>query len=334
MVSARASLRRELRNAGLTRQAIDAVWPEWWSEDAEQSLSATTELKYTVARRLGISPRSLFEGPPRFVWRDEAKFKNLGASTETERFILTSFGVAMGRSLINATPSSRNLVDVSPAELREAALANWPNVGLEELLTICWSVGVPVIKTTIFPLSQKRMQAMTVRSGDRYAILIGRDTRFPAWIAFVLAHEIGHIARGHISENAALLEMSDPLQVTDRDAEELAADRFALALLTGDAELSVTADADNYTARQVAHAVLTAAPEMGINPGVLALCLAYSSGRWRQSIGALKIIPGQELEEDVGIVVNRFARGQLDWTRLPSERVNYLRTIMGRVDGD
>jgi hypothetical protein len=51
VVSARASLRRELRNAGLTRQAIDAVWPEWWSEDAERSLSATTELKYTVAQR-------------------------------------------------------------------------------------------------------------------------------------------------------------------------------------------------------------------------------------------------------------------------------------------
>ncbi len=102
MVSTEASLRRELLNAGLTNRAIDAVWPEWWSSDAEMSLSATAELRYTVARRLGISPRSLFEGPPKFVWRDEAKFKNLGPTTPVEQFILTSFGIAAGALQISS----------------------------------------------------------------------------------------------------------------------------------------------------------------------------------------------------------------------------------------
>jgi hypothetical protein len=43
----------------------------------------------------------MFEETPRFVWRDEAKFNNLGAANEDEAAALTSFGVAI--------PYQRNL---------------------------------------------------------------------------------------------------------------------------------------------------------------------------------------------------------------------------------
>jgi Zn-dependent peptidase ImmA (M78 family) len=94
------------------------------------------------------------------------------------------------------------------------------------------------------------MQAITVRLGNQYVILIGRDSRFPAWIAFILAHELGHIVRGHIDDSAALLEMDDPLQVPERDNEELQADAFALALLTGDEEPKIIPGIERYSALQ------------------------------------------------------------------------------------
>ena len=96
MASEARSLRRELRRAGITPSAIEAVWPEWWSAEAESSFSARTELRYTVARRLGLSPRYLLDGAAQFVWRDEAKFKNLGTTTDHQAIVLTSFGVAVG----------------------------------------------------------------------------------------------------------------------------------------------------------------------------------------------------------------------------------------------
>jgi IrrE N-terminal-like domain len=294
VVSTEASLRRELLNAGFTNRAIDAVWPEWWSSDAEVSLSATAELRYTVARRLGISPRSLFEGPPKFIWGNEAKFKNLGTTTPTEQLILTSFGIAAGRALITAAPPALASLPTAAAELRRQILQSSPYVRLGELLVACWGLGIPVAKTNIFPLEQKRMQAMTVRLDGRYAILIGRNSTFPAWIAFILAHELGHIACGHITDSAALLEMDDPLQIAERDNEELQADAFALALLTGDEQPEIISDAERYSAQQVAGAVVHAAADKRIDPGVLALCLAYSTGRWAESIGALKMIDRQE----------------------------------------
>jgi hypothetical protein len=328
VVSTKRQLSQELRNTGLTQAAIDAVWPAWWSAEAEGSLSARTELRYTIARRLGISPSSLFEGSPKFVWRDAGKFKNLGTTSEAEQFVLTSFGVAAGRALIDGTPPPEHPVPLDPLEIRAAILQSSRYVGLHELLSLCWSCGIPVIKTEVFPLRQKRMQAMTVRNGPRYAVILGRSTRFPAWVAFILAHEIGHITRQHLADDAALLEMADPVQAQIRDEEEVEADRFALALLTGSADFSATTEAEQYSARQVAYAAASAGPEQGIDPGVLSLCLAHNTGRWKQAIGALKVLDGQQLPVDVGRLVNGVADRQLDWDALTFEQAEYLTRIM------
>jgi hypothetical protein len=321
------SLRRELRQAGITARAIDAVWPEWWSAEAESSLSATTELRYTLARRLGLSPKSLFEGPPKFVWKDEAKFKNLGTQTDQELAILTSFGVAVARSVVEATQDRIDLPpSITASALRESILASAPLVDLRGLLSFCWGVGIPVVQLALFPLRYKRMHASSVRVEDRYAVLIGRRSRYPAQVAYGIAHEIAHILLHHVSDSAALLDVEDPLRVIDPDDEERAADRFALEILTGDADPRVQADRDNFTAPQLAHAALERSRERRIEPGILALCLGHATGRWPQIFGALKLIPPGEV--NVGQLVNELARSQLDWPSLSLEKQDYLMKVM------
>lgn len=326
------SLRRQLRSAGITRGAIDAVWPQWWSEEAESSVSAVAELRYTVARRLGLSPQSLFEDAPRFVWRDQAKFKNLGAATEDEAAVLSSFAVALGGYLVSAFPSEQEIVPelLSASQLREFLLDDFPVVALDALLTFAWSIGIPVVQMRLFPLSRKRMEATTVRIRDRVAILIGRESKFQAQVAYVVAHEIGHLLLGHLQTATALLEMEDPLTVESPDQEEIAADRFALELLTGSPDIQVEADTTSFTATQLAGASMVASMETRIDPGVLALCLGHATGRWRQAIGAQKVLPPGE--EDVGSRLNRLAEQQLHWKELSLETQEYVRTVLGLAD--
>lgn len=320
------SLRRDLRRAGLTTGAIDAVWPEWWSESAVTSASASAELRYTLARRLGISPRSLFDGPPRFVWRDRVKYKNLGTASTEEVGILTSFGVAVGQSALAAAPP-RIALPTSAAELRLAILASSAVVGLGELLAFCWAVGIPVMQLRLFPLQHKRMHAMTVQVGDRFVILLGRETRFSAQAAYVVAHEIAHIVLLHTAGLAALIDVEDPLQVADGDEEEATADRFALEVLTGDPDPQVESNISSFSATQLADAAMTAAKDARVDAGILALCLAHRTGRWRQGFGALKIIPPGE--RDVGSEVNALARVELAWSSLPLDAQDYLSKVMG-----
>jgi len=330
MVSEELALRKQLRRAGISPDAIVAVWPEWWSEEAEGSISAVTELRYTVARRLGLSPQSIFDDEPRFIWRGESKFKNLGTATENEAVILTSFSAAFGNILVAATPSSRSFdgtQTLTAGELREILLDNFHVVALDALLTFAWSVGIPVVQMRLFPLRHKRMQATAVRVRDRHAILVGRESKFQAQIAYIIAHELGHLMLGHLQTVAALLEMSDPLTIESTDEEEESADRFALELLTGDADVQVESNVTTFTATQLATAALKESERIRVDPGLLALCLGHATGRWRQAIGAQKLIPPGE--QDIGAHLNDLAQIQLQWTELSLDNQDYVRRVLG-----
>jgi hypothetical protein len=214
--------------------------------------------------------------------------------------------------------------------LRRLILEQSTFVSLLELVSFCWSLGIPVLQLHVFPLKQKRMHAMTVRVEDRYAILLGFETRYYARVAYILAHEIGHILLGHLEQSDALLEIDDPLTSGNLDGEETAADRFALALLTGTETPRVIANVQQYTATQLAHAAMDMANKVRIEPGVLALCLGHSTKQWRKAIGALKIIPPGE--QEVGGQINEVASHQLNWEALSLGNREYLMRIMGRDD--
>ncbi|WP_405919713.1 ImmA/IrrE family metallo-endopeptidase [Streptomyces longwoodensis] len=321
-------LRRELRQAGIANAAIDAAWPQWWSDEASGSPSATAELTFTVARRLGLSPSALFDGSPQFLWRDETKYKNLRSQSSDEEAALASFGVSVGRSALSATSGELLPGGLTAADLRAAILESREYVSFLDLLSFCWSFGIPIVQLRVFPLRQKRMHAMTVQVDGRYAVLLGLETKYPAKAAYIIAHEIGHIALGHLGTSGALMEMGDPMVAEDSDDEEIAADRFALELLTGSEHPEILPDNLSYSSRQLAVAAIQASSEQRIDPGVIALCLGHATNLWDRSFGALKIIPPGE--QQVARQINEVAFQQLDWDALSYSSQEYLSRVMGR----
>lgn len=117
---------KELRDAGLSEQAIDAAWPAWWSEDADASESARAELRFALARKLGLAPEPLLGERVEFVWKDDARFKNLSTEDAAMQAALASFGVAIGRILLRATDVGGQITGISAGDLRSAILQNRP----------------------------------------------------------------------------------------------------------------------------------------------------------------------------------------------------------------
>lgn len=292
-------------------------------------------MRFGVARRLGLDPSSLFgDEQPRFLWTEEARFKHLSTEGDLERAGITSFGRAVAAALIGASPpSAAELIGISPGGLRQSILdSGSPYVGLADLLALCWGIGVPVAHLRVFPWPQKRMAAMTVSLEDRWSILLGKDASFPAWVAFYLAHELGHIALSHVVAGRALvdLDFEDPGALGDD--EEEAADAFALELLTGQAQPTVLpADPDvRATASELARTAIAAADALQIEPGTLALCFGYSTQDWKTANGSLKVI---YTEAPVWREVNRVALTQLRLSQISGEAGEFLTTVLGEPAG-
>lgn len=320
-------LRAELRAAGLSDRAIDAAWPSWWSDEAEHSASAAAELRFTLSRRLGLSARLLVGERVEFVWGDsDARFKRLLYDGGAERAALTSFAMVIGRLLIRACPDHVDMEAIAALRLRRAILARSRFVDLGTLLAACWSVGIPVVQLRVFPLDAKGMDAMVVRVDDRYAVLVARESSYPATTAFTLAHELGHIFLGHMADATVLVDAEEEQQ-DHGDAEELASDRYALTLLTGSDKPNIKIDRPRFNAVQLARAVTGVADEHRVEPGTLALCVGYARNAWPVATAALRFIYGPPVNVAMGI--NQIAEGELLWDELGEDAAAYLRRVVG-----
>jgi hypothetical protein len=174
------------------------------------------------------------------------------------------------------------------------------------------------------------MAAMSVRVGDRSAILLGKDSMYPAQIAFYLAHEIAHIALGHLTKETAIVDCeTNRLAIGGVDEEEIEADRFALQLLTGHADPRVLPAAGAYNAPGLAAAVLQSATALHIEPGTLALCFGYSTGNWAVVNSAMNFIYSSA--KPVWAEVNRLAVRELNIEQVPSDSRLYLNSVLGRA---
>lgn len=335
MTDSAASLKaRLIRRAGLSDAAISAAWPEWWSKDAEQSPSANAELRFALARKLGLDPRSLFgDNQPRFVWNDTARFKGFSGDPQGDRPIISSFGTALAKLLVEATPIGGNDGVVSAERLRRMLLANErPFIGLTELLVASWSAGIPVIHLRVYPLSAKRMSAMSVRVGNRFAILLAKDAVYPAPTAFHLAHELGHIFLGHLTDGAAIVDLESLGKTTIADdPEEQQADAFAMEVLTGRAHPELVVEGEGRSARRLAAEALRVGQAERIEPGTVALTFGHATAAWPTAMASLAHIYSRPL--DVWRIVNRIALQNLELQRLSDEAESYVRAVMGGTHG-
>lgn len=322
-------LKQKLRHFGLSKEVVQAAWPEWWSDEAEFSPSAFNELRFSLSRKLGITPSSLIEEEePQFTWYGDAKFKGLKANTQLEKDALISFGTSISRLLLKTIDQPYPLpLGMPPSELRAMFFESGALfIGLPQLLALSWALGIPIIHLRLFPLPSKRMEAMTLQTMSRYVILIGKDAIYPAQIAYYIAHELGHIFKGHLAENMAIID-NEIFKKGSRDTEELEADEFALALLTGSSNPQISPTRAPKNSAELARAALSAAQEYRIEPGTLVLCYAHATKSWRLAQAALKYVYNNP--KPVWREVNQYAFSQLNAKELTADNFSFLCSVMG-----
>lgn len=260
-------LRKEFVAVGLKpKDAFDAL-PEWW-EDAVAYPSGVFEVRGFVAKHFGLEIGP--DGRLRQRLMPHACFKTRTGTDVAEIASARAMATAVAKVVasVTTTPWAGSLP--SAARLRSTAIArgNTPWVGLDDLLDACWSNGVPVVYMPSLPVAKSKMDGMVTFCCGRPVILVTKKASAPAWMLFVLAHEMGHVAEGHLDqcEGGAIVDEKVSEEDGDIDEQEQAANAYALQILTG-GERSNIRLTRLMNAASLADAALRFGRTNGIDPG-------------------------------------------------------------------
>lgn len=307
------------------RYARAVALPKGWRDrDADANPTLYSMAISLLSRNLNIDIRALQNDATPLVWKDcgSTRFKH-GANLQTTQLEMARClvaGVAQMVCCVVENPPFTLPVDGN--ELRSnICTSGVPCITLSALLDYCWSVGIPVLPLTRFPAGAKKPDALAGLFAGRPAIVLCKPHKHTAKMLFILAHELGHIALKHIEENC--LWVDEHVDTEDRDAQEEAANTFAMELLTGRPDVRYQAPY-NQTAEQLAQTARMIGERDGIDPGVVLLHFMHNRKRHPAAYDALTLIEANVAPVEI---VRAELRERFDWEELTRERYDYVRRI-------
>ncbi|MGX9732490.1 ImmA/IrrE family metallo-endopeptidase [Janthinobacterium aestuarii] len=287
-----------LKAFGLTRAQVRKLLPQWWSPEAETSPDGYAELCGLISRRLSLDFGHLLNGDVvRKTNATRLAYKHNAAATPQSLQGATSIAISLAEA-VNAAMSGRptDLPVKASQFARRIRVANNDIVSLEGLIRICWESGIPVVPMPNLPVGVRKMDGAVINTVHRPVIIISKKRTSRAWLAFILAHELGHIGCGHLLKSGSIIDVSLQEQTTfeaesSTDKQELEADRYALELLGGQAADDAVSGWSSWIspveiavrAREAHHAV-------HVESGHLILRYAFQSKRWSECMTAMNFL--------------------------------------------
>lgn len=319
-----------LRAAGVTPKFVrETALPEWWEDRAAADPAAYAQALTLISRNLGVSLESLQDpdAPIRCREFGETKFKRQAGVGVEELKWARCISARAAELACSAVREPFAGVPKAASVIRERILSTAACVNLASLLDYCWEAGVPVLHVSQFPSGSKKMHGLAASINGRPAIVLSRNDRHPAWLVFILAHELGHVGSGHLAGDGLLVD--EKVSPDSRDAEEAQATAFGIELLTGHPDLRLTASR-YLTAEELARNAVSLGDRMRIDPGIVALNYAWARQFFAVARKALDLIDPQA---DAVRLVRREMLKRLDWDRLSEESADFLLRVTG-ADGD
>lgn len=332
-----ADLYRRTTRLGIPKKFIrEKILPAWWTDDVDQIPDALPEGALYLSRRLNLDLASLLhEDTPRFISLGSPKFKT-GDGTDFAKLAVPYALAGRIAELVGHGVGNpyQDISTLTVANIRRQILDQYPCVNLAGLLNFCSRSGIPVIHFSQVPQGCQRFHGMVMVLQDRPIILVSRNEQSPAWLTFIIAHELGHILQGHLADNNVLLDQEIRLESDDQEEDE--ANRAAAELILGHPGISYDLWAKFLKAETLASQAQQFAEESHNDPGVIALNIAWNRAHraktkkeisiaWATGKKALDIL---EVDRDAPKQINRHLVDGLDWDALGDDNRDYLITML------
>jgi len=215
--------------------------PSWWNDELNNKPAAVLEGAGHIAKRLHLELSSLLKED------QEAQFKPL-LQTKFKYHLqqkadipTTSHQLASRVAELVAHGVQKPFVPIPSDvnQIRAEILQDFLQVNLESILNYCWKHGIAVVYFNDYPANSRKITGLIQWQGDRPVIVLSSKRTHPAWLAFHLAHELGHLALGHVKEGILI---DDEINNESDDQEEIDSNQFAVKLLINDLDNCLDSD--------------------------------------------------------------------------------------------
>ncbi len=322
------SLYRRLSRVGLSRPYITTTaLPSWWDDEIAENPAGYAHGLLLLSRHLGLDLATLQNesAPVRLREFGVCKYKKRDSVSEDDLAICRTLATRAAQLAAEAIELPPGSLPSNAMEIREAILdGEAAGVGLAELVSYCWSMGIPVLHLDHFPKTAHRPDGFAARVRGRPVIILCVRKKQAAWQLFILAHELAHLALGHIEEDGSLID--DKIEQDSTDVEERDANAFAMEILTGSPPKRFRASGAWPDAETLAAEARQIGRQEMIDPGHVVLNYAHSMGADFFPVAQLalaRLYPGADAIRDI----REKMADTLDWSRLPEDSSEFLMRV-------
>ena len=216
--------------------------PSWWEKSMEDDRDLTISLAMIVAKKLGISLLSLLTPGSNDFLKDApcAAYKIRANDSAVTMTGTSALLCATAKAVLSGIEKQRP-IENDPMIARKEILSSAKFVDLYSLLDFCWAYGIPVLTMTpTVPGASEtsiakwhRPDGIVFRHDGKYCIFLPSNKKFQAQHLFYLAHELGHVALGHLKNEGDFIN-DDSITIGSAQGKyEQEANQYAISLLNG-----------------------------------------------------------------------------------------------------
>lgn len=318
------ALRTRLSAAGVKPKFLNKViLPSWWEDSIAATNGGLREAASYICAHLGYSLSSLLDAKQHlaFAHTGTVKYKKAKGVSDDDVSLATHYALGVARAVAAAMTDLPDTAAIPPPEeWRKTLLAisDKPWVCLRHILKATWELGIPVIHLKNLPEGAKKPDALTTMVGDRPVIVVLNGRKSPSWIAFIVAHELGHIHHKHLKPGQTLVD--EKIDKTSDEKDESEANDFAVRLLTGFSDLGLNSTR-SMGMPQLAGAAQTFGMSYRIAPGVAALNYGFTTGLWSVANGAVSLL---EKDDDAALYLKQAMDAGLDMDALSEDTREWI----------
>ena len=280
------TLMGRLSRAGFKEAFVrSAILPEWWEDSCDQDPDLLPDFEMRVARFLGLPVSSVKDAdtvlvPPLYPAAQLRRVRDVNRDRLAPAIhAAIQIGAATVRSLRD--PAHHPAVPPPDGLRWREKIERGGAVTLHNILGDLWQRGIPIVPLKLLPAPS--FQAIVCIVEDRPVILLGYQHDEPGRVAFLIAHETGHIAVGDCAPDQPVVDEEEEI----RDDTEIRVDQYAKDVLVGSVEVPRLQDG---AFRQLANDSARLERETGVDAGAIISAWAARTGDYAKATMALKAL--------------------------------------------